>query len=70
MSIFYANLIGWEAENVMISSIIMFQYVSYGFHDLILKMSSGTPNIIDLFGCQLDEPYGFPGDHQPDATML
>ena len=22
------------------------------------------------FGCQLDEPYGFPGDHQPDATML
>ena len=20
--------------------------------------------------CQLDEPYGFPGDHQPDATML
>ena len=19
---------------------------------------------------QLDEPYGFPGDHQPDATML
>ena len=21
-------------------------------------------------GCQLDEPYGFPGDHKPDATML
>ena len=21
-------------------------------------------------GCQLDEPYGFPGDHQPDATLL
>ena len=23
----------------------------------------------EFFG-QLDEPYGFPGDHQPDATML
>ena len=23
-----------------------------------------------VLGCQLDEPYGFPGDHQPDATML
>ena len=23
-----------------------------------------------FFGCQLDEPYGFPGDHQPDAAML
>ena len=22
------------------------------------------------FVCQLDEPYGFPGDHQPDATMI
>ena len=25
---------------------------------------------LPLFGCQLDEPHGFPGDHQPDATML
>ena len=24
----------------------------------------------DYFGCQLDELYDFPGDHQPDATML
>ena len=22
------------------------------------------------FGCQLDEPYGFPGDHQQNATMF
>ena len=22
-----------------------------------------------IFGCQLHELYGFPGDHQPDATM-
>ena len=27
-------------------------------------------NLVMYFGCQLDEPYGFPGDHQPDATML
>ena len=23
-----------------------------------------------LFGCQIDEPYSFPADQQPDATML
>ena len=28
------------------------------------------PLLISLVGCQLDEPYGFPGDHKPDATML
>ena len=27
-------------------------------------------NLVMYFGCQLDEPYGFPGDHQMDATML
>ena len=27
-------------------------------------------NIVMYFSCQLDEPYGFPGDHQPDATLL
>ena len=27
-------------------------------------------NLVMYFGCQLDEPYRFPGDHQPDATML
>ena len=27
-------------------------------------------NLVMYFGCKLDEPYGFPGDHQPDATML
>ena len=27
-------------------------------------------NHVMYFGCQLDEPYGFPGDHQPDETML
>ena len=27
-------------------------------------------NLVMYFGYQLDEPYGFPGDHQPDATML
>ena len=27
-------------------------------------------NLVMYFDCQLDEPYGFPGDHQPDATML
>ena len=26
-------------------------------------------NLVMNFGCQLDEPYGFPGDHQPDAAM-
>ena len=26
--------------------------------------------LVMYFGCQLDESYGFPGDHQPDATML
>ena len=42
---------------------------------------SGTERLIILlcayiwdgqnkFGYQLDEPYSFPGDHQPDATML
>ena len=23
-----------------------------------------------VFGCQLDEPYGFPGDHQQNAAMF
>ena len=27
-------------------------------------------NLVMYFGCQLYGPYGFPGDHQPDATML
>ena len=27
-------------------------------------------NLVMYFGWQLDEPNGFPGDHQPDATML
>ena len=27
-------------------------------------------NLIMYSGCQLDEPYGFPGDYQPDATIL
>ena len=27
-------------------------------------------NFVMYIGCQLDEPYGFHGNHQPDATML
>ena len=27
-------------------------------------------NLAMYFGCQPDEPYGFPGDHQPDATLI
>ena len=26
-------------------------------------------NLVMYFGCQIDEPYGIPGEHQPDATM-
>ena len=36
----------------------------------IVKPSARSLNLVMYFGCQLDEPYGFPGDHQPDATML
>ena len=27
-------------------------------------------NLGMYFGCQLDGPYGFPGDHQSDAAMF
>ena len=27
-------------------------------------------NLVMCFGCQLDERYGFPCDHQPDVTTF
>ena len=27
-------------------------------------------NLVMYFGCQLDESYDFPGDYEPDTTML
>ena len=26
--------------------------------------------LMHIFGCQLDEPHGFPGDHQQNAAMF
>ena len=54
--------------------------ISYGIEvyghcadEHLSKLQTLQNKLLELMlnlGCQLDEPYGFPGDHQPDATML
>ena len=38
------------------------------FENTIICLDIYFENIY-IFGCQLDQPYGFPGDHQPKAEM-